>query len=124
MSNKLAKSIDRAIKALNELTINAKASKKATEKCPAKGKCPPLPAKKSKKIELCRKKSQLKDFTIAELKDWLKSNNVSIKNISKKHKDDLVKIVWDTLNAEDEDSSDDDESSDDDDESSDESDSD
>jgi hypothetical protein len=120
MSAKLVKSIDRAIKALNELTVSAKTAKKTTQasakkpksktdKCAAPKKAT---SNKPKKIDLCEKKEQVKKFTVPELKEWLKKHKIEVKNIAEKHKDDWVNIVWKTLKQMDESDTEDEDSSD------------
>ena len=49
---------------------------------------------KPKSIDQCKNKEDLTKFTIAELKDWIKSNGIEIKKLYEKHKADLVKLVW------------------------------
>ena len=49
---------------------------------------------KPKSIESCKSKDELTKFTIAELKDWIKSNRVETKKLYEKHKADLVALVW------------------------------
>jgi site-specific recombinase len=45
-------------------------------------------------IEECAKKSDLKKFTIKELKKWITDNKIDTKKLSQKHKDDIVALVW------------------------------
>jgi hypothetical protein len=49
---------------------------------------------KPKSIDSCKSKAELSKFTIAELKDWIKSNSVETKKLYEKHKADLVNLVW------------------------------
>ena len=49
---------------------------------------------KPKSIDSCKSKGELSKFTIAELKDWIKSNRVETKKLYEKHKADLVNLVW------------------------------
>ena len=49
---------------------------------------------KPRSIDSCKSKSELAKFTIAELKDWIKSNRVETKKLYEKHKADLVNLVW------------------------------
>jgi hypothetical protein len=49
---------------------------------------------KPKSIDSCKSKAELSKFTIAELKDWIKSNGVETKKLYEKHKADLVALVW------------------------------
>jgi len=64
-----------------------KTTKKATESKPKK-------SSKPKSIDHCKNKEELTKFTVAELKDWIKSNGVETKKLYEKHKKDLVKLVW------------------------------
>ena len=52
---------------------------------------------KPETIEKCTKKSDLEKFTVKELKEWVKSNGVDTKKLTKKHKEDFVKLVWKKL---------------------------
>ena len=52
------------------------------------------PKNKPENINTCKTKSELKKFTIKELKQWIKENDIDIKKLSEQHKDDLVKVVW------------------------------
>ena len=56
-----------------------------------------IKAKKPKTIDDCTSKKQLKQFTVKQLTDWLKKNNVNIEKLTKKHKDDLIKVIWKSL---------------------------
>ena len=62
--------------------------------------------KKSKKnskpscISKCKSKSDLEKFTVKELKVWIKENNIDIKKISEKHKEDFIKLIWSHINTE------------------------
>jgi hypothetical protein len=48
-----------------------------------------------KKIEDCKKKSDLKDFTINQLLKWLKDNEVEFREDLKEN---LIDIVWKNMN--------------------------
>jgi hypothetical protein len=72
---------------LAKLKMEISKTKKTTESKPKK-------SSKPKRIEDCAKKSDLAKFTIAELKDWIKSNGIKTKKLYEKHKADLVKLVW------------------------------
>ncbi len=70
-------------------------AKKSTKK--AATECKPKKSSKPKRIEDCANKTELAKFTIAELKDWIKSNGVKTKKLYEKHKADLVSLVWKSL---------------------------
>ena len=57
-------------------------------------------------IDDVKKKSDLKKFTVAELKEWIKKNNINTKKLEKLHKDDWINIVWKTIKKNSESSSD------------------
>jgi len=73
-----------------KVDLAKKEAKKTTESKPKK-------SSKPKRIEDCAKKTDLAKFTIAELKDWIKSNGVKTKKLYEKHKVDLVNLVWKSL---------------------------
>jgi hypothetical protein len=73
-----------------KLQLEDKPSKKTTKKENPK----PKKSSKPKSIDHCKNKEELTKFTVAELKDWIKSNGVEIKKLYEKHKDDLVRLVW------------------------------
>ena len=52
------------------------------------------PKNKPENINTCKTKSELKKFTIKELKQWIKETDIDIKKLSEQLKDDLVKVVW------------------------------
>jgi len=54
-------------------------------------------AKKPKSIDECTSKKQLKHFTVKQLTDWLKKNNIDIEKLTRKHKEDLIKVIWKSL---------------------------
>ena len=56
--------------------------------------------KKPKYIDDCETKEQLELFTIDELKNWLKKNEINIKKVTEKHKSDFVEIVWENISDE------------------------
>ena len=102
---------------LNKLKLKASKSKEPkAAKCKT-GKC------KQSTIDSCEKKTDVAKFTKKELLDWIKNREITLKEASKKLKDDLVKFVWKHLNTE-SDSDSDDSDSDSDDSESDDSDSD
>ena len=53
--------------------------------------------KKSKKINNCTRKSELKNYTMDELVKWLEKNGVSIKKTLEKNKKNFIDLVWDNL---------------------------
>jgi hypothetical protein len=79
---------------------------------PAKAKAKSKEKSKPKTIEDCKTKSEIKKFTIAEIKDWLRKRGVSLKKISELHKEDFVNIAWKTKNSESESESESDSESD------------
>ena len=48
-------------------------------------------------IELCTKRQMLEQFTVVELKQWVKINNIEVRMASDKIKDDWITIVWRNL---------------------------
>jgi len=56
-----------------------------------------IKANKPKTIDDCTSKKQLKQFTVKQLTDWLKKNNVDTEKSTKKYKDELIKIIWNSL---------------------------
>jgi hypothetical protein len=77
------------------LMLEEKESKKAEKKSSA----PRKRKDKPESIDKCKTKSDLAKFTVKELKDWIKENEIDTKKLSEKHKEDLVKLVWKKLNA-------------------------
>jgi hypothetical protein len=75
-----------------KLQLEDKPSKKTTKKAATKPK--PKKSSKPKSIDHCKNKEELTKFTVAELKDWIKSNGVETKKLYEKHKEDLVNLVW------------------------------
>jgi len=55
--------------------------------------------KKPKYIDECETKEQLELFTLDELKNWLKKNEINVKKITEKHKSDFVEIVWENISS-------------------------
>jgi hypothetical protein len=45
----------------------------------------------------CTKKKQLEKFSVAQLSDWLKENEISLKKIKKKNKKNIIEIVWENI---------------------------
>lgn len=72
-------------KQLNALKVSTKASKK-TEK-----------VSKKLKISEVTKKSDLKKFTVAELKEFIKKKKYVTKKTDKLHKDDWIDLIWKNL---------------------------
>jgi len=56
--------------------------------------------KKPKKIDDCESIEEVKKFSVTELKEWLKKNEINVKKVSEKHKEDFVKIVWKNISEE------------------------
>ncbi len=81
-----------------KLMISESELKKINEK-PAKAKqAKPKPAKERPlTIADCVKKADLSKFTVNELKAFIKENEIDIKNLSKKRKEDIVNEVWKKL---------------------------
>jgi hypothetical protein len=73
---------------LAKLKVEANKNKSSKPKTERKRKDKP------KSIDSCKSKDELAKFTIAELKDWIKSNRVETKKLYEKHKADLVALVW------------------------------
>jgi hypothetical protein len=48
-------------------------------------------------IDLCTKRQMLEQFTVVELKQWVKMNNIEVRMASDKVKDDWITIVWRNL---------------------------
>ena len=74
-----------------ELTVLDEKPKKTKKSEPKKKKDKP------ESIDTCKNKSELSKFTIKELKQWIKENKIEAKKLSEKHKEDLVKFVWQNL---------------------------
>ena len=52
-------------------------------------------------IDKSTKRSDLEKFSLHELVEWTKENDVDIKKIKNKYKKELTKVIWDTfLNTE------------------------
>jgi len=56
-----------------------------------------IKAKKPETIDDCISKKQLKHFTVKELTSWLKKNNIDTEKLTRKHKEDLIKVIWKSL---------------------------
>ena len=93
MSNKLLSKIAKLEKQLAEIKLELKGNKGDK-------------VNKPKKIDDCESKEQLSKFSVTELKEYVKKNEINVKKITEKHKSDFVEIVWKYLNEE---NSDDDE---------------
>jgi hypothetical protein len=52
---------------------------------------------KPDKIEDCKSIKQVEQFTLKEIKDFLKKNKIKVKKIDEKYKDDFVKIAWENI---------------------------
>ena len=82
-SSTIASKIAKLEKELNELKVSLKKN-----------------VKKPKYIDECETKEQLELFTLDELKNWLKKNEINIKKVTEKHKSDFVEIVWENISDE------------------------
>ena len=86
VSSAIASKIAKIEKDLNELKISLGGDKKKILK--------------PKYIDDCESKEQLEMFSLTELKDWLKKNEINVKKITEKHKSDFVEIVWENISSE------------------------
>jgi hypothetical protein len=94
---------------MSSLSIIAKIEKqlKALKLSTEKSKKPSKSKKVTKrKITECTKKSQLKKFTVVELKDFIAKHKISTKKVDKMHKEDWMNLIWKHLKKEQEESSD------------------
>ena len=83
----LLRKLERLERNVAELKVEVQ---KKSEKNPEK-----KTEKKPKTIEECKSKSDLKHFTVKDLKDWIKGNDSkNAKKLSEKVKDDLVNLIW------------------------------
>jgi len=103
MSASINKKIDQIENQLSKLKLLVNTQKKQEKKKPSE---PKKKKDKPESIESCKKKSELEKFTVKELKDWIKENGIDTKKLSKKHKEDFIKLVWKKLNESAESSSD------------------
>jgi len=71
-----------------ELKLVIKLLEKLCKEEPKKSKSP-------KKIENCKKKSQLEKFKVDELKKWIKSRKIKVSSQDKKKM--LISIVWNEI---------------------------
>ncbi len=81
MLNRLAK-LEKEIKEL----------KKAISKDSSKKKLA-----KPQSIDECKSQEEISKFKISEIKEWISDNEIDVKNLDDKYKEDLVKIVWKNL---------------------------
>jgi hypothetical protein len=88
----VSKKIEKIEKLLNELklAVENKSEKKIVNR---------KPKDKPASITECKTKSEVKKFTVKELKQFVKESGIDIKKLSEKHKDDLVKVVWKKLKS-------------------------
>ena len=77
--------ISKLEKQLKALKVSTKASKKAEK------------VSKKLKISEVTKKSDLKKFTVAELKEFIKKKKYVTKKTDKLHKDDWIDLIWKNL---------------------------
>jgi len=81
---------------LTELEKEIKAIKKEiskeSTKEPVKEK-----SKKPKSIDDCKTKEEINKFKVAEIKAWITENDIDVKDLDEKYKEDLIKIVWKNL---------------------------
>jgi len=69
---------------------------------------------KPKSIDKCESKEALYEFSVSELKEYIKKKKINVKKITEKHKADFVEIVWKYINdSDDSDESDESEESED-----------
>ena len=85
--NRLAE-LEKEIKA-----IKKEISKESTKE-PVKEK-----SKKPKSIDDCKTKEEINKFKVAEIKAWITENDIDVKDLDEKYKEDLIKIVWKNLNV-------------------------
>ncbi len=96
---------------LAELEKEIKAIKKEISKESAKEPTKEK-TKKPKTIDECKTKDEINKFKVAEIKAWITENDIDVKNLDEKYKDDLIKIVWKNLNVSGEESEDSEDSED------------
>ena len=60
---------------------------------------------KPKGIDKCESKEALYEFSVSELKEYIKKKKINVKKITEKHKADFVEIVWKYINKSDSDDS-------------------
>jgi type II secretory pathway component PulM len=96
--NKRIEQIENHLNKLKLLMAEVEIKNAAAPKKP-KAKSEPKKKDKPATIRDCVKKSDLSKFTVKELKAFIKENAIDIKELSKKHKEDLVKAVWKALKA-------------------------
>jgi hypothetical protein len=53
---------------------------------------------KPKGIDKCESKEALYEFSVSELKEYIKKKKINVKKITEKHKADFVEIVWKYIN--------------------------
>ena len=94
--NRLAE-LEKEINAIKK-EISKEAAKEATKE----------KSKKPKSINDCKTKEEIKKFKVADIKTWITENEIDVKNLDDKYKEDLVKIVWKNLNGSDDDDDDED----------------
>jgi hypothetical protein len=71
------------------------------------------PEKKNKgKISDVSKKTDLKKFTVVELKEFIKKNKIATKKTDKLHKDDWINLIWNNIKSDSSDESEESEESD------------
>ena len=88
-NSSIARKIERMERQLSEIKLMLTKTEKAEKK----------KSSKPMSISDCKSKSDLKKFTVKELKDWIKGNGVSSKKLSEKIKDELIKLVWKKLKS-------------------------
>ena len=52
---------------------------------------------KPKSIDDCKTQEEINRFKVTEIKEWISDNEIDVKNLDEKYKEDLVKIVWKNL---------------------------
>lgn len=52
---------------------------------------------KPDKIEDCKSIKHVEQFTLKEIKDFLKKNKIKVKKVDEKCKDDFVRIAWENI---------------------------
>ena len=83
---------------LAELEKEIKAIKKEISKESAKEPVKEK-SKKPKSIDDCKTKEEINKFKVVEIKAWITENDIDVKNLDEKYKEELIKIVWKNLNV-------------------------